>query len=278
MQGIDRLAEADIDDAEFDATQLLLKLFDGDRNSFLINRNEVVSDDTVKQYLLYIDQRTSHTPLQYILGEWDFYESTFHVGEGVLIPRSETEELVDICVDLIKKNRYSVVYDLCSGSGCIGLSIAKKLPEIKCYLFELYDTPLEFISQNKQLLSVDNVEIIKCDVLNPRFTNIPFADLIVSNPPYIESDDISSLQQEVKREPLTALDGGKDGLVFYRAIAADWLKYLSDGGSVALECGEDQPLVIQSFFENFNFKNTKYDMYGTERFVIAENYTKGDLQ
>ena len=276
-QGIDKLSSANIDDAEFDATQLALKLFGKSRSEFIASKSDYVGEETVIRYHDFIIQRINRVPLQYILGEWDFYESTFCVGEGVLIPRSETEELVDICVDIINRNNYTVVYDLCSGSGCIGLSIAKKLPAVRCFLFELYDTPVEYIKKNKELLSIDNAEIIRCDILNPEMYEIPNADLIVSNPPYIQSGEIDSLQLEVQMEPITALDGGNDGLLFYRAIADKWLKNLASGGSVALECGEDQPPVVIDLFDKFNIKQMYVDLYGTERFVIAEDYLKGDL-
>ncbi len=275
--GISVLEDSGIEDARFDATQLIEMVYGGSLASFIADRETFVPEDKVNYFNKLIDKRADNHPLQYLLGEWDFYESSFYVGEGVLIPRSETEELVDICSDLISRCNYQVIYDLCAGSGCIGLSLAKKFPHIKCYLFELYDVPLKYIKKNAERLNVNNIEIIKCDILNPCFKDIPAADIIVSNPPYIQTAEIQTLQSEVLNEPVTALDGGEDGLIFYRRISVEWLKYLSKGSSLALECGEEQADSIKGLLSGFEKLRSTNDLYGVERFVIAEKYLKGDI-
>lgn len=266
-----------VEDAAFDAEQLILKIHGGSRASFLCDRQLFVSEKSADEYNELIRLRSENVPLQYLLGEWDFYESTFYVGEGVLIPRSETEELVDICADLITRYNYRVIYDLCAGSGCIGLSIAKKFPHIKCYLFELFDAPIEYIRKNTEKLKLNNVELIRCDVLNPAFPVIPMAGLIVSNPPYVASAEIRALQPEVLKEPITALDGGVDGLTFYKAISDKWLSFLAHNGSIAFECGEEQADSIRNMLTEFYKSRSVFDLYGAERFVVAEKYLRGDI-
>lgn len=268
--GTDMLKAAQIDDAEFDAYQLLLTFFDGNSADYLLHCCEEISQEQIEEYFGLLRRRINGEPLQYIIGKWDFYKSSFYVGEGVLIPRPETEELVEKCIGIVKENKFSVVYDLCTGSGCIGLSIAKECPDVRCYLFELYDKAFSYAQKNLREMKLTNVQLIKHDVLKKYEGEIPAADLIVSNPPYIESSEISTLQSEVLREPLSALDGGEDGLIFYRAIYENWNEMLAEGGFFAFECGEEQTAAIINLapegFRSVSFK----DIYGNDRIVISE--------
>ncbi len=269
-KGTDLLKTADVDDAEFDAYQLLLTFFDGNSTHYALHSGEEVCETQKNEYLRLIKRRAYGEPLQYIIGKWDFYNSSFYVGEGVLIPRPETEELVEKCIEIIKERKFSVVYDLCTGSGSIGLSIAKECPDVRCCLFELYDKAFTYAEKNLSEMNLGNVRLIKHDVLKKYDGEIPPADLIVSNPPYIESAEISSLQSEVLREPHTALDGGDDGLIFYRAIYENWSEMLNDGGYFAFECGEKQTdAIINLAPEGFRSASFK-DMYGNDRIVISE--------
>lgn len=269
-KGTEILVSADIDDAEFDAYQLLLMFFDGNSTQYALNSGKTVNEKLAEEYLSLIERRVSGEPLQYIIGKWDFYNSSFFVGEGVLIPRPETEELVEKCVSIIKENSYSVIYDLCTGSGCIGLSIAKECPGVKCYLFELYDNAFSYAKKNLEEMNLGNVQLIKHDIMQKYEGDIPAADLIVSNPPYIETEEIRALQSEVLCEPVTALDGGDDGLVFYRAIYKKWSEVLNNKGYFAFECGEKQTdAIIKLFSVGFNGVAYK-DMYGNDRMVILQ--------
>lgn len=269
-KGADILNSADIDDAEFDAYQLLLTFFDNSTSEYMLHCAEGVTKADENEYLGLIDRRLSGEPLQYIIGKWDFYNSSFFVGEGVLIPRPETEELVERCVELIRKNKYSVIYDLCTGSGCIGLSIAKECPDVKCYLFELYDNAFFYARKNLNEMNICNVQLINHDILRKYEGNVPSADIIVSNPPYIETEEIESLQSEVLREPITALDGGDDGLMFYRAIYSLWADRLNSNGYFAFECGEKQTEDIISLSGSEYDSKSYKDMYGNDRFVFSQ--------
>ena len=158
---------------------------------------------------------------------------------------------------------------MCSGSGCIGLSVAKACPDVFCYLFEYYDKAFSYSQNNLIKLDATNARVIKHDVLSGPFDGILDADLIVSNPPYIETPEIPSLQEEVLREPVTALDGGYDGLIFYKAIYEKWTAKLSDKGFVAFECGENQSKDISLIYSDKFSCEIFYDSYGAERFVIG---------
>lgn len=269
------LIDNGIEDADFDALQLLLHLTGYSYASFLLNKAETVDKNTEKNYLDCILRRVDKEPLQYIIGKWQFYKSEFCVGYGVLIPRPETEELVEKCIKTVQERNYKTIYDLCTGTGCIGISIAKDCPDTECYLFDYYDGALKYTEQNVLLSGLKNVHIIKADILKDYLETIPDADLIVSNPPYIASDEISDLQSEVLKEPVTALDGGSDGLMFYAAIQKYWLKHLKNGGAVALECGENQSkLICNRFLYDLNV-DIFNDSYGCDRFILGFNESGG---
>ena len=205
-------------------------------------------------------------PLQYVMGKWDFYESEFFVGEGVLIPRPETEELTELVIDYAKSLEKPVIFDLCSGSGCIGISVAKKLSNAFVYCIEKSKDAYKYLERNAK--GIANVECILGDI-NDEF-DLPSADIIVSNPPYIKSGDMKTLQKEVKKEPSMALDGGKDGLDFYRIINDKWKKYLKDNGRLFLEIGEDEGESIKDALSAFSNITVKKDLSGNDRMVVAD--------
>lgn len=210
----------------------------------------------------------SGEPLQYVLGSWDFYKYTFSVGEGVLIPRPETEELVEHVLRALQDVPQPVVYDLCAGSGCIGLSIARDRKDAQVYGIEKYDAAMQYLLKNAQ--DDRNFHALQGDVLGDPL-DLPPADCIVSNPPYIPHAQLPALQPEVRREPASALDGGEDGLLFYRAIAAKWLPLLKKGGLLAVEIGEDQGSAVQAVFAQY-LKNVSVlkDSAQNDRIVIAK--------
>lgn len=205
-------------------------------------------------------------PLQYVIGKWDFYESEFYVGEGVLIPRPETEELVDLAVKYLKTVTNPVVIDLCSGSGCIGVSIAKAVPNSKVYCIEKSKEAFRYLEKNAK--DCNNVVLINDDIFND--IDIENADLIISNPPYIKTSDLPNLQDEVKKEPQMAFDGGNDGLDFYRIINNNWTSKLKPNGVLMLEIGEDQGKDIFDVLTEFYNVEVKKDMYGNDRMVVAK--------
>ncbi len=263
--GVYFLSANGVDEADFKSLCLACSL-DGIKNS----QFEFHLDDEIimKRFADMLWRVKSGEPLQYVIGKWDFYESEFYVGEGVLIPRPETEELTELAVKTAEKYVSPVVIDLCSGSGCIGISIALKNPNAQVYCVEKSDKALVYLVKNKENLRVDNVKIVKGDISDN--IDVPNADIIVSNPPYIKSDDIKSLQKEVLFEPVMALDGGSDGLDFYRVINDKWANKLKENGTLLLEIGEEQGKDVKDVLTGFTHRRVIKDMYGNDRIVCAE--------
>lgn len=227
-----------------------------------------VSSEQINTIDNVINRRKNGEPLQYILGKWDFYDLTFNVGVGVLIPRPETETLVDFALEKIKDIKSPVIYDLCAGSGCIGLTVAYHRKDAKVFLLEKEDGALKYLKSNKEKYNLDNAYVIQGDLFNCDFSNVSQADVILSNPPYIPANEIDGLQKEVQFEPVTALDGGIDGLDFYRCIAEKWTAKVKNNGYIALECGEEQSTDIIDIFDGkYSEKQVIYDFNNIDRIV-----------
>lgn len=268
-QGSEILEESGRDNAGFDARCLVEYLLKINTTEFMLRRNENTDAHTYSEYMKLIRRRATGEPLQYIIGKWEFMDSEFYVGEGVLIPRPETELLVEFAQKFLKDKKNPVVFDLCSGSGCIAISVAKLFPCAQVYALEKYDGAFTYLEKNIDFNGVKNVIAVKGDLFNADSITAK-ADLILSNPPYIRSEDIPFLQQEVRREPSTALDGGKDGYDFYRAIARLWLPKLTENGAAAVECAEDQAEEISQIFYLSRTKvNIINDLSGFPRVVTA---------
>ena len=248
-EAIKSLSGAGCDSPEFDAQQLMSYCFGYNKTQLLMNSGVEVDEIKLIHFEDCVKRRCNHEPLQYIIGMWGFHRFSFKVGEGVLIPRPETEILVDFAVEKIQKHKYKTVFDLCCGSGCIGLSIAKLCRDVKVYCVDISDKALEYTRLNKELLDVDNVTVVKSDIRESAgFIGLPRPDIILSNPPYICTDEIKELQPEIAFEPSLALDGGIDGLSFYRSLSEIWYPFINRGGYLAMECGEDQATDILSLF------------------------------
>ncbi len=269
-QGEKILVDASVDNAKNEALWILESL-GVSRRDLIINASSCPDGDVACAFLTAAAKRAEGVPLQYIIGEWDFYSYTFKVGEGVLIPRPESEMLVDCACEFLKDRKDAVVYDLCAGSGCIGLSIAKQNPDCKVYLVEKSEKAAEYLNKNISLLEVENAQLIIGDIFNPELFDLPCADVLVSNPPYIASSTVTTLQKEVLHEPIMALDGGADGLDFYRAILQGWLSRVKRGGFIAFECGEEQTSAIAKLFPDFCIEVKEHiDIYGQPRMVTAK--------
>lgn len=268
--GKKKLSESGIEDFEFDSRCLLEFCMGFGTTEFLLSRNNAVDSESEKEYFRLIERRTAGEPLQYILGKWEFMGLPFYVGEGVLIPRPETELLVEFAVDFLKDKKNPIVFDLCSGSGCIAISVAKLVKNAKVFAVEKSSEAFSYLKKNISLNSADNVSALNGDIFDKNILCDVTPDLILSNPPYIRSGDINTLQREVRNEPVMALDGGDDGYDFYRELADSWLMRLSDSGAIAVECAEDQTEAISEMFGRFG-KNISVinDLSGLPRIVTA---------
>lgn len=236
---------------------------------FLKSDNDVDGDDAQK--LMHMcDRRLKGEPLQYILGKWDFMGSSFKVGPGVLIPRPETEELCEMIIHHLKDKKDAVVYDLCAGSGCIGLTLKRECPDIDLYLVEKSGQALKYLMDNATDVCKNTfLTIVKGDVLQyEMFELYPPADVIVSNPPYIRSAEVPLLQKEVTFEPAMALDGGDDGLVFYRYIISRWSDKLKQDGEIFFEIGEEQGEDVGKLFKNIGFDSRVIKDYNNHDRIV----------
>ncbi|MDD7614761.1 MAG: peptide chain release factor N(5)-glutamine methyltransferase [Clostridiaceae bacterium] len=268
--GSQKLRASGKENSDFDARCLLEFVLNLNPTQYLLNRSEEVDSVCAEKFLSLVERRSNGEPLQYILGKWEFMGLPFYVGEGVLIPRPETEMLVEYALDFLKDKKNSVVIDLCSGSGCIAISVAKHLPNAKVYAVEKSDLAFPYLKKNIWLNCVFNVSAVHGDIFDRTLLSDIKPDLILSNPPYIRSPEIASLQSEVRNEPSMALDGGEDGLVFYREIANGWLDRLGTGGAIAVECAEDQTEdIIRMFSEKTQYAEAFNDLSGLPRTVTA---------
>ncbi len=263
-----KLKQSGIEDYSYEA-KLILEFVLGKKDLLLYAESQI-TEYQVKQIEEIIKKRQNRYPLQYILGEWDFYKYTFKVGEGVLIPRSDTEILVEKAVEFLKGVQNPQVLDLCAGSGCIGISIAKDFPHSFVTLVEKFDNALKYLNQNIKLNDAQNTKVLKGDIFGLDGADAQY-DLIVSNPPYIPLREMDIISPETVYEPETALLGGEDGLVFYRAIINNYKKSLKLGGMLGFEVGINEDTAVSELLKNAGFKQitvTK-DLNGINRVVTA---------
>ena len=220
---------------------------------------------TEDEALKLTEKRISGEPLQYLLGFWEFYGLPFYVGKGVLIPRADTETLVDVALEIIGDKQMKVI-DLCSGSGAVAIAVAKKT-KARVTALEKSNEAFAFLEKNVKLNEAE-VECISGDVFDDHAEEY---DLVLSNPPYIPTKVIEGLSKEVKKEPIMALDGGEDGLKFYKHLTASWKGRITDGGHLAVEIGYDQGESVSKLFEDNGFTEVKIykDLSGNDRVIIG---------
>ena len=225
--------------ARFDARQLLLGLAKRDAGWLLSHGEDLADEDLIAAVRDGAGRLAAGEPLQYILGSWDFYGLRFAVGPGVLIPRADTETVVEAALARLSGVERPVIWDLCSGSGAIALALWYSRPDAVVTAVELSEEALPYLRKNAAALSGGVVRVVAADVLAP-LPAMRDCDLIVSNPPYITDADMAALPPEVRREPEMALRGGADGLRFYRALTKSAFSALRPGGWLLFEIGYDQ--------------------------------------
>ncbi len=252
------------DEAENEAKILISHLADEKIGRLGLSAKGI--DESVLNEML--KQRAEGTPIQYIIGKWWFYKGEFLVGDGVLIPRQDTETLVEVANEILKGKENPSVADLCAGSGCIGISIATDFPKATVAAVEKYEKAFSYLLKNIEHNGTKNVKPVLADVCDQPFGSY---DLIVSNPPYITAEDMKSLPREVKCEPETALFGGQDGLYFYRKITAVWKTALKPNGELAFEVGINEADAVSGILSQNGFKNitVRNDLCGVQRVVFG---------
>ncbi len=267
------LAKAGVEDELLNARELLGKVLGcGCRGAeFEKQLQQQASESTEQQFEQLCKRRISGEPLQYLIGEWEFYGLTFKVGEGVLIPRQDTETLVDTVLKKAPRDRALTVVDLCSGSGCIGIALEKNLDCEKVIGVEISDKACEYLKQN---ITLNNsaMQIVQGDVTNAETAEmLPAADIITANPPYLTCEDMKVLQKEVAFEPESALFGGEDGLDFYRHILINFKDRLRTGGLIAFEIGIGMEDDVMTMLVRHGFENVRVhkDLCGVFRCITG---------
>ncbi len=234
------LTEAGIEDAAYEAELLMLHFCPSlDKTSLAFSKNEPFGSE---ELCAAVEKRYSRYPLQYIIGSWYFCNEKYRVSPDCLIPRPETELLCELAAKLLPSG--AEFLDLCTGSGCIAISTLAMRKDCRAKAVDLYDGALKMAALNAEDNCVkERLEIIKCDILSQTAADTVCGgkkyDAILSNPPYIKSDDLDSLAPELSAEPVSALDGGEDGLTFYRAIISQFAESLKEGGFMLFEAGAD---------------------------------------
>ena len=231
-----RLMMAGVPDARFDAAQLY---------QFVTGRDHRLDDgptaDEAARLQVLAERRAAREPLQYLLGEWDFMDFTLKVGRGVLCPRADSEVVCETAIELLQDAEAPAVYDLCAGTGCLGLGIARAVPGAKVTCVEFSHDAWPYLTANVAALGSKTTQAELADVLT-YYTQIEPAsvDLIISNPPYLTAQEMESLMPETAKEPAMALDGGRDGLDFYRVLVRQYRDAVRPGGWLVLEIGYAQ--------------------------------------
>ena len=261
-----RLMMAGVPDARFDAAQLY---------QFVTGRDHRLDDgptaDEAARLQVLAERRAAREPLQYLLGEWDFMDFTLKVGRGVLCPRADSEVVCETAIELLQDAEAPVVYDLCAGTGCLGLGIARAVPGAKVTCVEFSHDAWPYLTANVAALGGKTTQAELADVLT-YYTQIEPAsvDLIISNPPYLTAQEMESLMPETAKEPAMALDGGRDGLDFYRVLVRQYRDAVRPGGWLVLEIGYAQAEAVLALGKAAGWQGgtCRKDAGGNDRVVI----------
>ena len=264
--GEDKLNIAGIDDAKNDAWLLLTFICKIDRTFYYVHMDEKMSAEQQAEFESVLNKRAEHVPLQYITGEQEFMGIPFHVNDAVLIPRQDTETLVEEALKVVRPGMK--VLDMCTGSGCILISILKNIVDVQGFGYDISKQAINVAKENAKLNNV-NATFERSDL----FENVlDKFDVIVSNPPYIPTDVIGGLMPEVAMyEPMQALDGKEDGLHFYRRIIDNASDYLNPGGKLLFEIGHDQGESVSALMKEAGLKDVTVikDLAGNDRVVTG---------
>lgn len=264
LMGMQKLKEAQIGEAQLDARLLLEEVCGTDHNTLLCHGDREVSEAEEEQYRKALEQRAVHVPLQHLLGYQDFMGLRFQVNEYVLIPRQDTEILVEEAMRYLHDGMR--ILDLCTGSGCILLSLLHYSNDCEGVGVDISKEALQVAAQNAELLGI-RADFLKSDLYEKVTGKF---DLLVSNPPYIERAIIPTLMEEVREyDPYIALDGGEDGLDFYRRIIGGAQDYLKRGGQILMEIGSGQAKAVSELLREAGFKEIDVcrDFAGLDRVV-----------
>ena len=268
-----RLKKAGIDAAQLEARELVCYAADKSREQLYRDMHLYVSAELEKRVDDLVRRRLDGEPVAYIIGEWEFYGLPLNISQDVLIPRADTEVLAERAIEKAREaGEGARVLDLCAGSGCVGLAVAANVPACRAVLGELSEGALRICKQNVRRNNLNaRVTCLSVDALEPTAPSLWDFDVIVSNPPYIPTADIEGLDHSVKDfEPWMALDGGDDGLDFYRFIAAKWKTALRLGGTLIFEVGIGQAPAVEEILALNGYEDIKTTMDSGEIWRVVE--------
>lgn len=271
-KGMIELKNGNIESPKLKARLLMQFVLNQSRQYVIVNDMQELGINKEKQYFDAIKKLRQGIPLEHITHQKEFMKLNFFVDEHVLIPRQDTEILVEEVISIAQKTKAKKILDLCTGSGAIAISLAKYIPESDITAVDISNDALKIAKKNAISNNVENqITFVNSDM----FTNLNENkfDIIVSNPPYIKREVIESLDKEVKKEPYIALDGGQDGLDFYREIIKQSYQYLKYNGYLCLEIGFDQKIDVIELIENeekFEHTYSKKDLYDNDRVVVTQ--------
>lgn len=270
-KGMIILKSNNVDSPKLKARLLLQYILNQPRQYLIVYDDKEIPKKEQWEYFVDIEKLTNGIPLQHITHRQEFMKMDFYVDKNVLIPRPDTEILVEETIKIANEIKNPVILDLCTGSGAIGISIAKNIPDAKIYAIDISTKALEIAEKNaKKLGTIKQMNFIESNLFE-KIKSQKF-DIIVSNPPYIKKNDINYLSKEVREEPEIALDGGNDGLEFYRKIIKEAPNYLKLGSYLCLEIGYDQKQEVFDIFKDYKTYSdiySKKDLYGNDRIIIA---------
>ena len=264
------LLSAGIEDCVFEAKQIIKHITGLRSSEILMNYTKELTEFQSNNLKAILRQRELRYPLQYIFGEWSFYGRDFYVGPGVLVPRADTETVIEVCTEYLKDKKEPKILDLCAGSGCIGITLSKEKEDSGCLMVEKYPEAIRYAEKNITRNKAENARVIAGDVLEGTASGEKY-DLIVSNPPYIAENGTEEVSPETKYEPETALIGGADGLKFYKAITENYKDSLKENGMICFEVGIGQADSVKGILNAAGFTDigAKKDLNGIERAVYA---------
>ncbi len=272
LDAVQRLSRAGIESPQVDAEWLLAEILSCSRSEVLLRAEAIISAGQLERLNKQLKRRSSREPLQHILGVVGFFGYEFRVSPAALIPRPETETLVELVLDLLTPFPSPVILDLGTGSGCVAISIAKRCPCANVIASDCSYPALQLAQQNAESLDVlSQIDFREADGLTSLAKGEQM-DLIISNPPYIPTREIAGLQPEVRyHDPHLALDGGGDGLMFYRMLAARARHHLKQGGKLVAEFGDNQEQDVEELFRQAGWPRVEIacDLSGRPRIVIA---------
>lgn len=273
-----RLREAGISSASLEARELVCCGSGKTREELLRDAQLYVAPETEEIIRTLTDRHLNGEPVAYLLGEWEFYGLTLDVCRDVLIPRPDTETLVERGILFLRDKENARVLDLCAGSGCVGLAIADNCPDAKVVLGEWSEDALRVCRQNiRRCALTEQVQAAQADALEPPPRLLRDFDLILCNPPYIPTLEIPRLDPSVRDyEPHIALDGGEDGLKFYRAVAKKWKRALKPGGKLAFEVGFDQAPAVEYILAEHGYQDIQTTLDPGMHWRVVEGNTEGE--